>query len=433
MKFDAGSAARGPISITDLMALSKATPLPAMDPTKESTYKLIDVLIGEMSRLFTGPYFHIGGDENNGVVWRGDPSVVAYMKDHRIPDTDHLQAYFVNRAQETVAKSGKHTVAWAEAYTPELSNKAIFQVWNPWAERDLLKTAAKGTSLLVSSGFYLDLMVPAHAYYLNDIFLKDPATQGSVMGGEAAMWSEFEDQWNVESRIWPRAGAIAERLWSPASVQNVDDMYRRLFHLSFALDQAGVNNLVDYNRHIRRLSGDLSPEPVKTLLDVLMTPNGLSRLMGSLVRSPAEKNSLAPLNRVSDVVLVDSLAKRRFREALTDYLQTRNPESEAKLRSWLILWAGNDALLQPYFTRSHELEQVAPQSQSLTILAKVGLGVLDSSRNGQTLTVQQVAQDEALLKVAKNSAGGTEISIYPEIYALLHGKLTPEPSTYPLF
>lgn len=429
----AGPAARGPMSIPDVMAAFKAAPLPAMDPTKESTYKLIDLLIGEMSQLFTGPYFHIGADENNGVVWRGDPAIVAYMKAHHISDTDHLQAYFVNRVREIVVKNGKHTVAWAEAYAPELSDKAIFQAWNPLADSDLLKTAAKGTPILVSSGFYLDLMLPAHAYYLNDIFLKNPATQGSVMGGEAAMWSELEDQWNVESRIWPRAGAIAERLWSPASVQDVDDMYRRLFHLSFALDQAGVNNLVDYNRHIRRLSGDLSPEPVKTLLDVLMTSNGLSRLMGNLALSPAEKNPLAPLNRVSDVVLVDSLAKHRFREALADYLQTQSLESEAKLRSWLSLWAANDVLLQPYVTQSRELEQVAPQSQSLTVLAKVGLGVLNGSRNGQTLTAEQVAQDEALLKGAKNSAGGTEISIFPEIDALVHGKLTPEPSTYPLF
>ena len=42
------------------------------------------------------------------------------------------------------------------------------------------------------------------------------------------MWGEFVSPENIDSRIWPRAAAIAERLWSPGDVQDVDDMYRRL-------------------------------------------------------------------------------------------------------------------------------------------------------------------------------------------------------------
>ena len=42
------------------------------------------------------------------------------------------------------------------------------------------------------------------------------------------MWSEYATPENIDAVIWPRTAAIAERLWSPREVRDVDDMYRRL-------------------------------------------------------------------------------------------------------------------------------------------------------------------------------------------------------------
>ena len=38
-----------------------------------------------------------------------------------------------------------------------------------------------------------------------------------VLGGEVAMWTEQVDTFSVESKIFPRADALAERLWSNPS------------------------------------------------------------------------------------------------------------------------------------------------------------------------------------------------------------------------
>ncbi|XP_009570596.1 PREDICTED: beta-hexosaminidase subunit beta-like, partial [Fulmarus glacialis] len=59
-------------------------------------------------------------------------------------------------------------------------------------------------------------------------FLGSEKQKKLLIGGEACLWGEFVDATNLTPRLWPRASAVGERLWSSMNVTNLQDAYKRL-------------------------------------------------------------------------------------------------------------------------------------------------------------------------------------------------------------
>src|SRR5205823_5240764 len=93
-----------------------------------------------------------------------------------------------------------------------------------------------------------------------------------ILGGEACMWTEYVSAETVDSRIWPRAAAIAERLWSKREVADVDSMYERMEAVSRALDATGVLHRQNYARLAGPAGGDF------LLSEMLPLSEALSRV-----------------------------------------------------------------------------------------------------------------------------------------------------------
>lgn len=64
-----------------------------------------------------------------------------------------------------------------------------------------------------------------------------------VLGGEACMWSEMVNENNVVSRVWPRASAAAEQLWSNIDLQSneqIEEAAQRIEEHTCRLNARGI-------------------------------------------------------------------------------------------------------------------------------------------------------------------------------------------------
>ena len=385
---------------------------PAMDPTLERTYKFLDQFIGEMAKLFPDEFFHIGGDEVNGKQWDANPKIQEFMRNHGLKSNADLQAYFNQRVEKIVAKHGKTMIGWDEILRPDLPKTIVIQSWR--GQQSLADAVRQGYRGLLSHGYYLDLMSPAAMHYAVDP-LGDGAASLSeaekqkILGGEACMWAEYVSAENVDSRIWPRMAAIAERLWSPENVADVQSMYERMKTTSDWLDAYGLTHNTHYNDMLERLGGSRDTSALRTLADVVEPAKGYSRH----VLSKTEPTALMPLNRLVDTAWPESLTARHFSRMVDDFVSGQlRPGLELEIRGMLSEWRDSAQKLQPLVQNSGLLEDVMPVSENLSALGTAGLEALDyldrglkppdSWKTQQLAVVEQAIQPKAevLLAVA---------------------------------
>src|SRR5262249_25408530 len=226
---------------------------------------------GAMASLFPDSYMHIGGDENNGRDWNNNEKIKRFMEEKKIPNVHALQTYFNKRLLAILTKHGKKMVGWDEIFQPDLPRDVVVQSWR--GPKSLAQTAQSGYHGILSNGYYLDHMLNAAAHYAVDPIPEDSGLEAEqaalVLGGEACMWGEYIGPETIDSRIWPRTAAIAERFWSPRSVKDTGEMYRRLDRISIELEEFGLRHNSDPDMLLRRLALTSDIEVLKTLVDVV--------------------------------------------------------------------------------------------------------------------------------------------------------------------
>ncbi len=379
---------------------------PALDPTREEVYKFLDTFMGEMAALFPDAYLHIGGDENEGKQWDRNPKIQAFMKEKGIKDNHALQTYFNQRLLQILKKHDKRMMGWDEIFQPDLPKDVVIHSWR--GQTALAEAARKGYEGVLSNGYYIDLIFPTHQHYLNDPLpaghTLTPAEAARVLGGEATMWSEWVTPETIDSRIWPRTAAIAERLWSPREVVDVEDMYRRLATTSVRLEELGLLHERNQMMMLRRLAQGRDVAPLHTLVSVVEPVKEYRRYQ------QRPQTMLSPLTGLVDAARPDSDAARRF-HALVEGLLSDAPRFAShseELRRMLTAWRDAGPELEAMIDASPALHEARPLAADLAALGSAGLEALSylsrgvappaEWRDARLASVEQAAKPKAALE-----------------------------------
>jgi hexosaminidase len=352
---------------------------PTMDPTNEKTYKLLKVFFQEMSSLFPDEYMHIGGDENEGKQWNANPQIQAFMREKGIKSNHELQTYFNKRILPFLQKDGKIMMGWDEIFQPDLPKDVVIHSWR--GPKALAEAARQGYRGVLSNGYYIDLVYPASSHYVVDPIPADtqltPDEQKRILGGEATMWAEWVSTETIDSRIWPRTAAIAERLWSPQSVKDIDDMYRRLDVIDQELEELGMTQRKNQQMMLRRLAESKNIAPLQTLVSIIEPVKEYKRYQ---VRP---QTMLSPLTGLIDAAQPDAPGARVFNRAIDDMLAGINrAENAAKIRAMINEWQAAEPGLQALMENSPalaEARQLSVDMHDLSQIASEALSSLDSS------------------------------------------------------
>lgn len=389
---------------------------PTFDPTREETYQFFNQFFAEISELFPDPYIHIGGDEVNGVQWDANPKIQEFMEQNNMPDNAALQTYFNKRILKILTKHGKKIMGWDEIFQPDLPKSIIIQSWR--GQETLKEAAQKGYKAILSNGYYIDLTQSTQFHYLNDPIPEDSTLTAEerkmILGGEATMWGELISPETIDSRIWPRTAAIAERLWSPPQIKNVQDMYRRLEAISFQLEEHGLTHLKNQDKMLRRLTNNIDTTSLKVFVDVVEPVKLYARH-----RYGGPYTSYSPLTRMVDAALPDSKIAREFNLWVGRFLEKDDKEALKEIKEKLTIWKENHKDLIHIINRSPILKEIEPLSEDLCKVSELGLQSIHMIVSDEAAQNWWVKEKKQFLETARQPRAEVELMIVYSIEKLV--------------
>jgi hexosaminidase len=412
-----------------------------LDPSNPKLLKALDKLFGEMAALFPDEYFHIGGDEVDYSYWKVSPSVAKLKQQRKLADERAVQTYFNTQIEKILHKHGKKMVGWNEILHADLPKTTVVHSWTGVGA--LQEAVTRGYPVICSLDYYLDWYMPASFHYGIDplrpnpetfetlmqvvpggkkskglqeqkkqalAFRPSPEAERLVLGGEAAQWTELAAPWSIDTVLWPRLAAIAERLWSPADVKDPASLYRRFDALKLELSDLGITPDEDLRKLRVRLSG--SDEGAQTLADFAETLEPVKYYTSNARQREAKAYDLnSPLNRLVDTVPAESASARQFAAVVTRYLKGRTPEDLAYLKASLARWDAAAQRMADLAKTNARLSEALPLVDSLRAAYKSAAEALDYLESSK----QAPASWTELQRVALNPESKNDSDLKPAI------------------
>ena len=385
---------------------------PTLDPTNEATYKLLEVFFKEMSELFPDKYLHIGGDENEGKQWKANAKIQAFMQEKGLKTQDDLQQYFNQRILKFIEKNGKIMMGWDEIFQPGIPKNIVIQSWR--GQESLAKVARQGNQGILSNGYYIDLMFPASQHYAVDPLPANTTLtadeQRRILGGEATMWSEWVSPETIDSRIWSRMPAVAERFWSPREINETEDMYRRLAIIQNQLEELGLTHRKNQAVLLRRLTNNQDISALQSLVSIIEPVKEYRRY------NVRKQTMLSPLTGFVDAANTDAPNARIFNRTVDEMIADN---STIKIKNMLDEWRDAAEKLAPVMENSAALAEAKPLFENWRNLNAIGLEAVSYLEKNETPPADwQAAKLKMLDEIIKPKAA-LEFAIMPGMRSLV--------------
>ncbi|KAK9874015.1 hypothetical protein WA026_002368 [Henosepilachna vigintioctopunctata] len=220
-------------------------PCGQFDVTQDGLYDALEDIYGDMKDQFDVDIFHMGGDEVKFTCWNETKSIVEWMSKKGWGRTEEdflkLWNYFQQNAEDRLYKKfGKKVpiIMWTSGLTKKEhiakylpKDKYIIQIWTTENDPQIQDLLDGGYKVILSNydALYLDCGFSGWVTDGNNwcspyigwqkVYDNHPrkiagSQVNQVLGSEAALWTEQVDSSSVDSRLWPRAAAMAETLWT---------------------------------------------------------------------------------------------------------------------------------------------------------------------------------------------------------------------------
>ncbi len=388
---------------------------PVMDPSNKHVYKFLKKFFKEMSGLFPDDYIHIGGDEVNGVQWKQSKKIKKFMKKHKIEKFEELQQYFNRKLFKILRKQGKKIVGWDEIYKKGMDKDVVIQSWR--GKKTLYDTAKNGYYSILSNGYYIDLSKPAKEHYLNDPIPEYSGLKKEekkyILGGEATMWAELVSTENIDSRIWPRTAAIAERFWSPRYIKDVEYMYKRLKYIKILLEEFGLTHIKNRDMILRRMIGNDKIDDLKLLNNLVVPLKNYRR------HSAKNYNIFTPLTRFVDAAITDPEMVNYFDTITERYIVKGDRKDEEKIIGLLEKWKNNYMKLKDSFENIPILKEIEPLSENLYKLSYLALESIELRKAGKTPDDEFKNRVEKSVEKARKPVGELELAVVDSLEKII--------------
>ena len=195
----------------------------------DSTISFLKQVLTEVCELFPSDRIHIGGDEAPKVRWHSCEKCQNRISEKGLADEHELQSWLIEEIGMFLETKGKTIIGWDEILEGGLPHGAVVQSWRGMS--GAIQAIELGSDVIASPTSHCYFDYPLSTTDLKQVYSFNPRPEaegeGRVLGAECNMWTEHAPQHLVESKVFPRAVAFCEVLWSGIAFTSAQGAYSR--------------------------------------------------------------------------------------------------------------------------------------------------------------------------------------------------------------